>query len=112
MILERCLHCFATHACELRFTRKGLPYTTCRVCRTRSFFHGEDALRGVAVAPVVIEATLRQVQAGDPSVAWVHERTAQLKKYVRDTMRGDGLPEATAEPVPYVEPSEAKERIA
>ncbi len=109
MILERCLHCFATSACELRYTKKGLPYTTCRVCRTRAFFHGLDALRGVAIAPVLIDATLQQVAAGE--AAWVRERVEQLTQYVQNTMRGAGLAEPTPEPQVYVLPDN-KEKIA
>jgi len=109
MMLERCMHCFATNACDLRFTRIGMPYTTCKICRTRAFFHNADALRGVAITPTLIEATLQQVAAGE--AAWVRERTAQLTKFVRDTMRGAGLPDPGAEPVAYVDDGDAKEKI-
>lgn len=111
MMLSRCIHCFAQNACSVRFTKKGLPYTTCRICYTRCFFHSMGALRGVAVCPDLIDATLQQVAAGDPSARWVRDRTRTLNAYVRDKMTGKGLPEPTAEPVPYTDEA-AQEKVA
>lgn len=111
MMLARCMFCFAENAMSLRFTKKGLPYVTCRICYTRAFFHGVEALRGVAICPELIDATLRQVAAEDPSATWVRDRTKTLTSYVRDKMTGAGLPEPSSAPVPYTEPSH-KENVA
>ena len=111
MMLARCLFCFAQNACSVRFTKKGLPYVTCRICYTRAFFNSMDALRGVAIIPELIEATLQQVAAGDPSAGWVRERTRTMNAYVRDKMTGKGLPEASAAPVPYTD-EKAEEKVA
>lgn len=105
MTLTRCMHCFAAGACLLKFTKKGLPYTTCRVCFTRSFFHNLDALRGVAVCPDLIEQTLNLVAAGE--APWVQQRVAEMASWARDRITGKGLHESTAEPIPYVEPAVA-----
>lgn len=112
MMLERCPFCFAGNGCSLKFTKLGKPYLSCRICMTRAFLNSMDALRGVAIAPALIDAVLRQLDAGDPSAQWVRERTAQLRKYVRDTMTGKGLPDTAATPVPYTDDAEGQEKIA
>lgn len=111
MTLVRCVFCFAANASEFRFTKKGKPYLTCRVCFTRAFLNRMEALRGAAVCPELIDATVKQVQAGEPSAAWVLERTRTLRQYVTDKLSGVGLPDSGPEPVPFVE-DDAKERVA
>lgn len=113
MMLRYCMFCFAENGAQLRFTKKSRPYVSCRICYTRAFLHGMEALQGVAIMSDLIEGVLQQLQAGDEGAQWVHERTRALRAYVRATMDADGLPaglpEATASPVPY---AEAKEKIA
>lgn len=101
MKMRRCLFCFAEHACELRFTKKGLPYVTCRICYTRAFFNSMDALRGVSIMPDLIDTTLQQV--ADGKADWVRKKTAEMNAYVRDRMTGRGLPEPSEAPTPYVD---------
>jgi hypothetical protein len=111
MMLRYCMFCFAKHGAQLRFTKKGRPYVTCRICYTRAFLHGMEALQGVAIAGDLIEGVLQQLEAGDAGAEWIHERTRALRAYVRATVNGAGLPEATVSPVPYLE-GETKEKIA
>jgi len=50
-----CLHCLNTDCVELKNDKKGRPYTTCRMCSTRSFMHSSMALRGLThFAPQLI----------------------------------------------------------
>ncbi len=65
-----CLHCLNTQCVELKNDRKGRPYTTCRMCASRTFMHSSIALRGLThFAPQLIDlwrqataaATLRQL---------------------------------------------------
>lgn len=50
-----CLHCLNTNCVELKNDKKGRPYTTCRMCTTRSFMHSPIALRGLThFAPQLI----------------------------------------------------------
>jgi hypothetical protein len=109
MMLARCMFCFSENGCQLKFTKKGLPYISCRVCYTRAFFHGLEALRGVAVCPELIQMALEQV--ADGKGGWVRERTAAINKFVRDKMKGEGLREPLPEPVPYSDHADAKENI-
>lgn len=111
MMLRYCMFCFGKNGAQLRFTRKSRPYVTCRLCYTRAFLHGMEALQGVAVAGDLIEGVLQQLDAGDAGAEWIHERTRELRAYVRATMDGAGLPEESATPVPYVEGA-AKEHVA
>lgn len=114
MTLTRCMFCFAKNAAQLRFTKKSRPYVSCRVCYTRAFMHGMDALQGVAIMGDLIEGVLQQLEAGDPSAEWINERTRSLRAYVRATVNGSGLPSLPETPtsaVPYVD-GVAKEKIA
>lgn len=111
MMLRYCMFCFAKNGAQLRFTKKSRPYVTCRICYTRAFLHGMEALQGVAIAGDLIEGVLQQLDAGDPNAEWIHERTRSLRAYVRATMDGVGLPEEPASAVPYVE-GNAKDRVA
>jgi hypothetical protein len=87
MLLHRCLHCLAANACEVRFDKKGRPYTVCKVCWTKAFFQSLDPLRGVAVVPQLVESALR-VRATDADYARrFDEQIAAMVRWVRDNSR-------------------------
>jgi hypothetical protein len=112
MVLHRCMHCLAANSCEVRFDKKGRPFTSCRVCSTRAFFHSMDALRRVAIAPELLEAALAR-RARDPEYAKVIDgKIATLAAHVRSAVTAPspapalrGLP---AEQLPVVPFDEAK----
>jgi hypothetical protein len=59
-----CLHCLNTECVELKNDKKGRPYTTCRMCTTRSFMHSSMALRGLThFAPMLISLWRDQTAA-------------------------------------------------
>jgi hypothetical protein len=87
MLLHRCLHCLAANACEVRFDKKGRPYTVCKVCWTKAFFQGLAPLRGVAVVPQLLESALL-LRASDPDYARrFDEQIASMVHWVRDNSR-------------------------
>ncbi len=53
--LYPCLYCLNIDCVELKNDKKGRPYTTCRMCSTRSFMQSSMALRGLThFAPQLI----------------------------------------------------------
>jgi hypothetical protein len=81
------LHCLAANACEVRFDKKGRPYTVCKVCWTKAFFQGLDPLRGVAVVPQLVESALR-LRTTDPEYARrFDEQIASMVRWVHDNSR-------------------------
>jgi hypothetical protein len=103
MLLHRCLHCLAANACEVRFDKKGRPYTVCKVCWTKAFFQSLDPLRGVAVVPQLVESAMR-LRATDPDYARrFDEQIASMVRWVRDNSR----PAAGEKAVPLGEVSAA-----
>ena len=87
MLLHRCLHCLAANACEVRFDKKGRPYTVCKVCWTKAFFQSLDSLRGVAVVPQLVEAAM-VLRATDPDYASrFDEKITAMVRWVRDNSR-------------------------
>jgi hypothetical protein len=78
------MHCLAANACEVRFDKKGRPYTVCKCCWTKAFFHSLDSLRGVAIAPVLLERALQE-RARSPAYArWFDEQIEMLVAHVRE----------------------------
>lgn len=54
-MLYPCLNCLNTECVVLKNDKKGRPYTTCRMCCSRTFMHSSIALRGLThFAPVLI----------------------------------------------------------
>lgn len=87
MLPHRCLHCLAANSCEVRFDKKGRPYTVCRACWTKSFFQSLDPLRGVAVVPQLVESAL-ELRATNPDYARkFDEQIAATVRCVRDASR-------------------------
>jgi hypothetical protein len=87
MQLHRCLHCFAANASEVRFDKRGRPYTRCRLCAAKSFYQSLESLRGVAVVPQLVEAALAQ-RATDASYArWFDDAIASMVRHVQDNGR-------------------------
>jgi hypothetical protein len=81
------MHCLAANACELRFDKKGRPYTVCKCCWTKAFFQGLDPLRGVAVVPLMLEQALQE-RARDPNYARRFDaQIAGIVRYVRENSR-------------------------
>jgi len=61
-----CLLCLNTNCVDLKADKKGRPYTTCRMCGSRTFMHSNIALRGLTYfAPRLIEMWRQQVAASD-----------------------------------------------
>ena len=101
MLLHRCMHCLAANACEVRFDKKSRPYTVCRCCWTKSFFHSLQSLRGVAVAPVLLERAIRQRESDPIFAKWFDEQIANLVKHVRERTTAPAQPAAvTTSPLP------------
>lgn len=109
MLLNRCCFCLAANSSELKFDKRGKPYLTCKMCRTRSFFSTLDALRGVAILPQVMESLLEARANG--KAPWVDVKIHELRNYVLTTARGTMPQSAGPEVVPFVE-SEVKEKVA
>lgn len=87
MLLHRCMHCLAANACELKFDKKGRPYTRCRFCWAKTFMQSLESLRGVAVVPQLVELALQQ-RASDPDFARkFDEKIAGIVNYVRNNAR-------------------------
>ncbi len=84
MLLHRCMHCLAANACEVRFDKKGRPYTVCKCCWTKAFFQSLDSLRGVAVVPQMLERALQERAQSPEYAAWFDEQIAALVKHVRE----------------------------
>jgi hypothetical protein len=78
------MHCLAANACEVRFDKKGRPYTVCKCCWTKSFFHSMESLRGVAIAPVLLEQALAERAKNPVYAAWFDEKIAALVKHVSE----------------------------
>lgn len=87
MLLHRCLHCFAAKACEVRFDKKGRPYTVCKVCWTKAFFQGLDPLRGVAMVPQLVESALSMCATDAEYARKFNETIASMLRWVRDNSR-------------------------
>lgn len=102
MLLHRCMFCLAARSSEIKFDKRGRPYTTCRYCFTRAFFSNLDALRGVAIAPQLIEAALQQRDEG--KAPWIDAAIADLRKFIFDKTQG-AMPVSSSAPsvVPFVE---------
>lgn len=96
--LPRCPFCFARDACSVRFARTGKPYLACTVCMSRAFLNRREALRGVAVAPTLIDLALTD------HAPWIDTAIHELTSWVRATAQGKGLPEATPEAQPWIPP--------
>ena len=60
MLLHRCVYCLTGNSAEVRFDKRGKPYTTCRACGSRSFFQSIHACRGLAVMPELLEEAMRR----------------------------------------------------
>ena len=60
MLLHRCVYCLTSNSAEVRFDKRGKPYTTCRACGSRSFFQSIHACRGLAVMPELLEEAMRK----------------------------------------------------
>ena len=84
MLLHRCMHCFAANACEVRFDKKGRPYTVCRCCWTKAFFQSLDSLRGVAVVPQLVESALSERDKRPDYAKWFDGEIASLVQNVRE----------------------------
>jgi hypothetical protein len=65
MLLHRCVYCLTGNSAEVRFDKRGKPYTTCRACGSRAFFQSIHACRGLAVMPELLEEAMRR-RAADP----------------------------------------------
>ena len=96
MLLHRCLHCFAANACEVRFDKKGRPYTVCKVCWAKAFFQSLDSLRGAAIVPQLVEAAM-VLRETDPDYARrFDEKIVTMVRWVHDNSR----PAAGVKPTP------------
>jgi len=42
-----CVNCLNDACCEVKFDKKGRPYSTCQMCMTRTFYRGAMSLRGL-----------------------------------------------------------------
>ena len=60
MLVHRCVYCLTGNSAEIRFDKRGKPYTTCRACGARSFFQSIHACRGLAVMPELLEEAMRR----------------------------------------------------
>jgi hypothetical protein len=96
------MHCLSPNAAEVRFDKKGRPYTVCKVCWTKSFYQTLDALRGVAVIPQLVENAMR-MRTSDPQYARrFDEQVHATIACVQNATRPSAVPlaEATA-PAPF-----------
>jgi len=84
MLLHRCMHCLAGGACELRFDKKSRPYTACKFCRAVCFLPSLQCLKGIAVAPGLLETAIRRREA-DPEFARAFDANiSAVLQYVTD----------------------------
>ena len=60
MLLHRCVYCLTNNSAEVKFDKRGKPYTTCRACGSRSFFQSIHACRGLAVMPDLLEEAMKR----------------------------------------------------
>jgi len=81
-----CLNCLNTNCVELKNDKKGRPYTTCRMCCSRTFMHSRMALRGLThFAPQLI-AMWRQATAAGATMSQLDEQLDMAQK----TAAGEG----------------------
>lgn len=107
--LARCVFCLAKGGAEVRFDKNARPYLTCRLCLTRAFVRNLDAIRGLAVAPQLLEAALERRSTDEKYRAWFDGEIARMVSEVRGAHPTQ--PEAGL-PVTPVLPFEEREKVA
>lgn len=99
--LTRCIFCLAKGAGEIRFDKKSRPYIFCRLCMTRAFVRSLEALRGLALAPKLLEAALERRATDENYRRWVDGEIAAMVAHARSatpTTAQTGLPATMVEP--------------
>lgn len=112
MLPHRCVFCLAGNGAEVRFDKKGRPYVSCRSCGARSFLPSIHAMRGVAVAPQLLDDALSRRANDGPYREWFDGQIAGLVQMVTSTI---APPAATARENmqrPLVEPFEREKVTA
>lgn len=84
MMLVRCMFCLAAGACEIRWDKRGRPYTSCRYCHTRAFLSSLNALQGVALAPALLDAALKQGEEDPGYKRRLDGMIADLMNFIRN----------------------------
>ncbi|MDP3767630.1 MAG: hypothetical protein Q8S13_06420 [Dehalococcoidia bacterium] len=112
MIPHRCVFCLAGNGAEVRFDKKGRPYTTCRSCGTRAFFPSIHAMRGLAVVPQLLEEALRRREADEKYREWFDAQIAGLVQTVTTTAISPGPAARDDLHRPLVVPFDQQEKTA
>lgn len=86
MLPHRCVFCLAGNGAEVRFDKKGRPYVSCRSCGARSFLPSIHALRGIAVAPQLLDEALARRATDEKYREWFDAQIAGLVQTVTATV--------------------------
>ena len=102
LILARCLFCLAKGGAEIRFDKKARPYIFCRLCMTRAFVRSLEAMRGIALAPKLLDAALERGETDARYREWIDGEIAGMVMHVRSqngpSSPAQGLPSVMVEP--------------
>ena len=108
---HRCLHCLAGSAAEVRFDKKGRPYSSCRSCGTRAFFPSIHAMRGLAVVPQLVEESLQKRANDDSYRRWFDGQIEQMVATVT-TSAVSPAPQVDALHRPLIVPFDQEKKTA
>lgn len=87
-----CLCCLNTACVQLKTDKNGRPYTTCRMCGSRTFMHSNMALRGLThFAPQLIQMWRQQIAATDTMQQLDRRIEASQRKLVDDEGKLSGV---------------------
>ena len=86
MLLHRCVYCLTGNSAEVRFDKRGKPYTTCRACGSRSFFQSIHACRGLAVMPELLEEAMRKREVDQDYRTQFDEKIAAMVAQVSSVL--------------------------
>ena len=82
MLMHRCVYCLTGNAAEMRFDKRGKPYTICRACGSRSFFQSIHSCRGLAVMPDLLEDAMRKRESDKEYGRQFDEKIAGMVAHV------------------------------
>jgi len=81
-----CLNCLADGVVELKFDKKGRPYSTCRSCGTRAFMRSFVAMRGLMLlAPQLVQVWKEMIRSVNGNVVQLDENVREQAEAHRVT---------------------------